>query len=678
MGNPDQLFFQSTTFACSNAFSKKPLFLNRMTQKIPNSMNIVLKICLSTLLFIWQVSNAGAQLSDAQQKQADSLKALESSTLHDTLKTGAKLQLANLIAPYDSRQNEQLHLEIIEHCKQKITEAEDEKSATFYGTVLAASQGAIGVNYFLGGQFSKALEYELQSLDGCKKYNLKDKIGRCYIVIGAIHKSQGNYLLALENQRFAFKLNKKAGNKSGMALAVNNIGTALMEVDSLEKSIEAFRNCKRIYTSIGDKRGTGVALVNLGSAYKKKKVLDSAEVYFTLSLHIREEINDLQGLIFSNVRLGALLHQLNRNDEALVYAKKSLDLATQKGYPRGIRDANELLYKTYKAKEQYKEALSSYERHIAAKDSMADEEAIREVTKAQYTFQYEKELAEDSVRNAEEQKAIQIRLSLQELETQQQKQKSYFLWGGILLVLALGGFLYNRYKTAEKQKQTIEHQKAQVENALMEITKRDEEKELLLKEIHHRVKNNLQVVSSLLELQSKKSSEETKTAFTDGQNRVRAMALIHEKLYREENIADIDFDEYSRQLSQQIAAIYQTKKVDIQIKANGCRFDIDTAVPLGLILNELVTNAYKYAFGEAIGQLSISVEPKGNQGYELLVKDNGQGMPEDFDFVKAKSLGLRLVRRLSRQLYGSAEYNNQNGAEFKVLFKDTLQRKEVA
>jgi len=186
------------------------------------------------------------------------------------------------------------------------------------------------------------------------------------------------------------------------------------------------------------------------------------------------------------------------------------------------------------------------------------------------------------------------------------------------------------------------------------------------------------VVSSLLELQSKKGDESAQTAFADGQSRVRAMALIHEKLYRNDNISNIDITEYTQQLVDQIASVYASKSAEINIDAKDLRFDIDTAVPLGLILNELITNAYKYAFSEAGGQLSISVVSKDDQGYELVVKDNGTGMPEAFDFGKAKSLGLRLVRRLSRQLYGSAEYSNQNGAEFRVFFKDTLQRKEVA
>lgn len=619
---------------------------------------------------------AQAQLSDALQLQYDSLELLVKNAEHDSLKVAALQEQGALVAPYDSKESERLHLAVVRICDSIRNSSSETTEKQFFGKATAISQGALGVNYFLAGKLSNALTYELKALEGCLEYNMDDRIGRCYIIIGAIYKSQGNYVQSLVNQRKALAINQKVDNKAGMALAINNIGTAYMEIDSVEQARDAFRRCFHIYAQLQDKRGMGVAYVNLGSAYKKLKVLDSARFYFERSLDIRNEIKDLQGLIFSNARLGNLLHEQKKNDEALVYANKSLELATEKGYPRGIRDANELLYKIFKAQGQHKAALQFFERHIEAKDSLADEEAIRKVAKAQSSFKYRKEIAEDSIKNAEGQKAIQIKLDLQAIETQQQRQKGYFLWGGILLALILGAFVYNRYQNSEKQKRTIEEQKALVEETLDQITQRDEEKELLLKEIHHRVKNNLQVVSSLLELQAKKGDESTKTAFADGQSRVKAMALIHEKLYRNDDIASIDFAEYIEQLSGQIASLYSSHSVEIHIEAGGHQFDIDTAVPLGLILNELITNSFKYAFNATGGQLHISVA-KAQDGYELIVADNGPGLPEDFNLEKAKSLGLRLVRRLSRQLYGKASYTVTNGARFCIQFKDTLQRKEV-
>ena len=213
------------------------------------------------------------------------------------------------------------------------------------------------------------------------------------------------------------------------------------------------------------------------------------------------------------------------------------------------------------------------------------------------------------------------------------------------------------------------------------IQEQNEQKELLLKEIHHRVKNNLQVVSSLLDLQSRGIEDEGALAtFMEGQNRVKAMALIHQKLYQNEDLATIDFAEYAENLMKELAGIYPAgSNVNSSIRTEGkAEFDIDTAVPLGLILNELISNAYKYAFGQGQeGELSVAVEALGEGKHQLTVSDSGAGLPEGFDFTKAKSLGLRLVRRLAKQLYGSVTYSYETGAKFVIIFTDTLERKAV-
>jgi two-component sensor histidine kinase len=206
------------------------------------------------------------------------------------------------------------------------------------------------------------------------------------------------------------------------------------------------------------------------------------------------------------------------------------------------------------------------------------------------------------------------------------------------------------------------------------------EKELLLKEIHHRVKNNLQVISSLLDLQSRGIEDEGALAtFMEGQNRVKAMSLIHQKLYQNENLAAIDFKEYAELLIVDLATIF--KKTDhIQVEVNGhgnTLYDIDTAVPLGLILNELISNAYKYAFEEVSGKISVVIQSLDSGEHQLTVSDTGGGLPEGFDFLKAKSLGLRLVRRLAKQLYGRVDYTYDHGSSFVIIFRDTLDRKAL-
>jgi two-component sensor histidine kinase len=236
-------------------------------------------------------------------------------------------------------------------------------------------------------------------------------------------------------------------------------------------------------------------------------------------------------------------------------------------------------------------------------------------------------------------------------------------------------------KTVKERTKELEASHVEIGRQNDNLKERNDQIEILLKEIHHRVKNNLQVISSLLDLQSRGiENEEALATFMEGQNRVKAMALIHQKLYQNDDLASIDFAEYAKQLMSELASIYPaSKNVKTSVSADGqTSFDIDTAIPLGLILNELISNAYKYGFNkENEGKLSVALESLGVGKHQLTVRDSGPGLPADFDFSKAKSLGLRLVRRLAKQLYGSVSYQSRQGAEFVIIFTDTYQRKAV-
>lgn len=606
----------------------------------------------------------------------DSLKSVYETTESDSVRVEALSEIGSLQARVRDTESNHTFQTIIKLCDSLLREEVGHEHYFKLKTYQAKS--ALGVNHYLVGNYPAALQLELDALNGFEEIGEKGLMGRCLVVMGAIYKHQGDLNAAKGVHTRALALETETGNTRGKALALINVGIILQEQDSAAKAIEYYTEGLNTYVSAGDKRGEGVGLINLGSAYKKLKKLDSAEYYFRKSLHLREEINDLQGLLYSNARLGEVLLAQKKGAEALEVANRSLKLADEIKHIRGVRDAHELLSQTLSHLGDYKEALRHFKLFVIARDSMSDADAIREVTKAQSEFAFKRQKTEDSVRNAEAEKVYLARLDLQEARNQQQQQRLIFLIVGLILVVLVSLLIVRQNQKTKSQKKTIEQQKLVVEENLDAITKRDEEKELLLKEIHHRVKNNLQVVSSLLELQSKKGDESAQTAFADGQSRVRAMALIHEKLYRNDNIASIDFAEYIEQLSGQIASLYNSKKVDVVVDAKGYQFDIDTAVPLGLILNELITNAFKYAFSETGGQLRITVHSDADKGYTLSVSDNGNGMPADFDFAKAKSLGLRLVKRLSRQLYGKAVYENNNGTEFRITFKDTLQRKEVA
>ncbi len=201
------------------------------------------------------------------------------------------------------------------------------------------------------------------------------------------------------------------------------------------------------------------------------------------------------------------------------------------------------------------------------------------------------------------------------------------------------------------------------------------EKEILLKEIHHRVKNNLQIIVSLLRLQSGSvDNAQMKEILKESRERVRSMALVHEKLYHTEKLADIDFSEYIRNLVEELSKAYRSdnKVIDINLECESVSLEIDYAVPCGLVVNELISNAMKHAFPDERkekGNIHIILKKNGNQ-VELEVADNGVGLSSEFNPREADSLGLKLIYILVEdQLGGRVELNLEKGTAFKILFR---------
>jgi len=201
------------------------------------------------------------------------------------------------------------------------------------------------------------------------------------------------------------------------------------------------------------------------------------------------------------------------------------------------------------------------------------------------------------------------------------------------------------------------------------------EKEVLLKEVHHRVKNNLQIISSLLSLQTEHiRDKKLLNFFADNRKRIKSMALVHETLYQSKNIARVDFPLYLQTLVISLReAYYDHKEIAVVLNAESHNLKIDTAIPCGLIINELVTNSYKYAFknvksGEIHLQFGKEKSGKLKGNYRLTVYDNGCGLPENFNIKHSSSLGLQLVSMLTEQLDGKLYIDQERGTSFTIVF----------
>ncbi len=211
-----------------------------------------------------------------------------------------------------------------------------------------------------------------------------------------------------------------------------------------------------------------------------------------------------------------------------------------------------------------------------------------------------------------------------------------------------------------------------------ELERTNLEKEALLKEIHHRVKNNLQIISSLLNLQSQQvQDDKVEEIFRESQNRIRSMALIHEKLYRSDNLARVKFDEYIHDLGMFLVRAYNDpdRQIRLEVRADHVDFDLDTAIPCSLIVNELVSNSLKHGFPPALcsgidmdRRICVELAWQSDRKIHLVVEDNGVGYPTHMDFQRTGSLGLQLVHSLAQQLAGEIEFSNRGGARAEIAF----------
>jgi two-component sensor histidine kinase len=201
------------------------------------------------------------------------------------------------------------------------------------------------------------------------------------------------------------------------------------------------------------------------------------------------------------------------------------------------------------------------------------------------------------------------------------------------------------------------------------------EKEILLREIHHRVKNNMQILTSLLRLQTRRAnSEELRMVLQESESRIRSMGLLHEKLYQSESVSSIDMGSYLKTLTNELLRVNtpQGKRREIKISVRDIYLGMDTALPCGLIVTELVSNALKYAFPDyPDGIIYVSVSKEQDGEFNLIVWDNGIGIPDTFDISRSQSLGMRLVTMLVDQLNGKVSFSGHQGTRWEIKFRET-------
>lgn len=352
--------------------------------------------------------------------------------------------------------------------------------------------------------------------------------------------------------------------------------------------------------------------------------------------------------------------------EASYYLTKTLASTHQKLSIATIRDVNYMLFQIDSAGGNYLSAIKYYHQYKALNDSIFNSTKIREIERLQ--IQYETQKKESDIQFLSNQS------KLQQTQLQQANVTKNVTFGGIVLLLIIVGLLYNQYRIKKQSNDQLQTQQKEIGRKNQSLQHLLEEKEWLLKEIHHRVKNNLQTVMSLLESQAIYLENDALLAIRDSQHRVHAMSLIHQKLYQSENVTSIDMSLYLPELVNYLFDSFDSPhRIRFYLDIDPVELDVSQAIPLGLILNEAITNAIKYAFpGRSNGGIEISLKQSGDNCILLTVADNGVGVTADFNIAKTSSLGIRLMKGLSEDINGTFDIEGKNGTTITMTFKNSF------
>ena len=501
--------------------------------------------------------------------------------------------------------------------------------------------------------------------------------------LGYVFERQGRLDIAANYALETLRLGERLNDNRAIAVAFSDLSNLFWKQSKFEKGLEYGLRSAKLFEEIGmNDLDYDFTLYVIGNNYLALKNYEEALNYFQHSIAIGERYgfhNNLSDVYISLVDLNVYLNQFEKAETAGVNAIKYAELlgnnfmlmrswlsvgkmqnlqgkyiSAIESLERSIKiagedfgdkyylsQAYEVLGKAYAFNHNYKDALSSFEEYDRLKNEIFTAEADHRISLIQTEFDVAGK--EDTI----ELQGITI-------ERQRIRQTLYIVFASLLFIMLL--LIYIAYQNIRKKR--------------MLLQKQNLEKEFLLKEIHHRVKNNLGVVSSLLELQAAQNDDpKVIEAMKQSQNRVYSMGMIHQRLYQGKNLATVEMKGYFQNLGQHILDSFGVvDRVNIEFEMEAIEIDVDTAIPLGLIVNELLTNSLKYAFpNERKGEIKISLQRTTAEILLLEVADDGVGKQEE-NLNKGTGFGTQLIKLLMQQLDGEMKFQSKEGTSFSFEF----------
>lgn len=524
-----------------------------------------------------------------------------------------------------------------------------------------------------------------KALNGYKAVNNKKGQATTYFKIGWVHKRQGQYKEALDLDLEALKLMESLDDKLGIAGAYSRISEDLLKQErnneALEYALKTIKLCKK--NNLHEE--LFYAYNSAGDVYMAMEDYQKSFEYFDLSLQTGEkyQTSPYNLLNINNSRANAL-KRMGRYKEALSEYQKDYFKAKEINYENALYVAMANLGEVNKILGNYPEALKYQLKTIELQEENKDVSNLTENYghlssiyekmgdyKNALIYQKKARMMRDSLSNLESDKTMSEMLTKFETEKKEQtitaqseviaqQSKIQWLYLSIAFLMLMGIISMYFYV------RNIRRKRFELERLNGELDTKNSQNELLLKEIHHRVKNNLELVKSLLALQSAQLSDKaSKDAMLESQNRVQSMGIIHQKLYQGTNLGSIEMRDYFLNLGEGILDTFNAEdKIKIECAMENLELDVDTAVPIGLIVNELLTNALKYAFQDKDrGLININLYQSNRNVLTLMVSDDGIGK-SNLNTPLGTGFGTQLISLLTKQLNGKMSAPNANTIEF--------------
>ena len=492
----------------------------------------------------------------------------------------------------------------------------------------------LGWVYYTRGQYERSISMCMEALSYLELHYraLNDghrALANIYNTIGSSYNKLGDLSSALFFNRKALRIRIESKNLKGIATSYNNIGNVFGQLKRYDSAVANLQRALTIRERLDVSRGS--TLSNLGDMMLAQRQYNEAERYYFRSLQRKRLENDHEGLPVTFNGLADVFIQKRAFGDAAEYLKQGDSIARAMKLMQPLKDNLELKMTLYDSLNDPNQAFLAARELLVVKDSLLNEHKSQSVVEMKIRYESEKSAQEIELYRAQE-------------SLYKNRIKMLVIVVSLTVVVALS-LVYSVVVTRRSKKNV----------------------ELLLKELHHRVKNNLQVLSSVLSLQSQQLTDRNAIqAVKSSEGRVNAMALIHRKLYLGDTNRTIDIKDYVTELVGYLVHTYgyhdRELKLDLQIEP--ISVDVDKAIPLGLILNELISNAFKYAYAEhAHPELYVGVSIHAPGALMIQVRDNGKGMPEPKKDAPV-SFGLKMVNTLIRELRGSLDVTATKGTTY--------------